>query len=69
MITKRCYKRRELLYVKTRQGQWIHASASGYLLKLTATWRQDYNDFRPHSSLGDLTPGEFRLAHLEGGNL
>ncbi|WP_150587396.1 IS3 family transposase [Pandoraea eparura] len=32
-------------------------------------WRQDYNDFRPHSSLGDLTPGEFRLAHLEAGNL
>lgn len=22
-------------------------------------WRQDYNHFRPHSSLGDLTPNEF----------
>ena len=22
-------------------------------------WRQNYNDFRPHSSLGDLTPCEF----------
>ncbi|MGH8436727.1 MAG: IS3 family transposase, partial [Pseudomonas sp.] len=22
-------------------------------------WRQDYNDFRPHSSLGNLTPSEF----------
>jgi putative transposase len=22
-------------------------------------WRQDYNDFRPHSSLEDLTPNEF----------
>ncbi len=32
-------------------------------------WRQDYNEFRPHSSLGDLTPCEFRLAHLEAGNL
>ncbi|MGN3961850.1 IS3 family transposase [Burkholderia gladioli] len=32
-------------------------------------WRQDYNDFRPHSSLGDLTPREFRLAHLDAGNL
>ncbi|QNM97637.1 IS3 family transposase [Chitinimonas koreensis] len=31
-------------------------------------WRQDYNEFRPHSSLGDLTPSEFRLAHLEAGN-
>ncbi|BBH14694.1 hypothetical protein CH06BL_39470 [Chromobacterium haemolyticum] len=27
-------------------------------------WRQDYNEFRPHSSLGDQTPSEFRLAHL-----
>ncbi len=32
-------------------------------------WRQDYNEFRPHSSLGDRTPCEFRLAHLEAGNL
>ncbi|WP_414441765.1 IS3 family transposase [Burkholderia sp. 22PA0106] len=32
-------------------------------------WRQDYNEFRPHSSLGDLTPCEFRLARLEAGNL
>jgi putative transposase len=22
-------------------------------------WRRDYNDFRPHSSLGDLTPQQF----------
>lgn len=22
-------------------------------------WRQEYNSFRPHSSLGDLTPAEF----------
>lgn len=32
-------------------------------------WRRDYNEFRTHSSLGDLTPYEFRLAHLEAGNL
>ena len=32
-------------------------------------WKRDYNEFRPHSSLGDLTPCEFRLAHLEAGNL
>lgn len=31
-------------------------------------WRVDYNEYRPHSSLGDLTPSEFRLAHLEAGN-
>ena len=22
-------------------------------------WRRDYNEFRPHSSLGDLTPRQF----------
>ncbi len=32
-------------------------------------WRQDYNEFRRYSSLGDRTPSEFRLAHLEAGNL
>lgn len=32
-------------------------------------WRVDYNEFRPHSSLGDRTPSEFRLAHLNAGNL
>jgi putative transposase len=25
----------------------------------TAAWREDYNDHRPHSSLGCMTPGEF----------
>jgi len=24
-------------------------------------WRKDYNETRPHSSLGDLTPTEFAL--------
>ena len=24
-----------------------------------AQWCQEYNEFRPHSSLGDLTPSEF----------
>lgn len=28
-------------------------------------WRQEYNRIRPHSSLGDLTPGEFRDQHQE----
>ena len=31
-------------------------------------WRIDYNRFRPHSSLGDITPEEFRDQHVAGGN-
>jgi putative transposase len=29
------------------------------------TWRRHYNDVRPHSSLGYLTPGEFRRKYTE----
>lgn len=29
------------------------------------TWRADYNDVRPHSSLEDRTPSEFAAAHRE----
>ena len=28
-------------------------------------WRVDYNEFRPHQSLGDRTPTEFVVEHLE----
>jgi putative transposase len=31
-------------------------------------WRMDYNGYRPHSSLGKLTPAEFRDWHLEAEN-
>ena len=30
-------------------------------------WRIDYNRYRPHSSLGDITQEEFRDQHLEAG--
>jgi putative transposase len=29
------------------------------------TWRRDYNEERPHGSLGDLTPNEF-VTHRQG---
>lgn len=32
-------------------------------------WRVDYNEFRPHQSLGDRTPIEFVTEHLEAGIL
>lgn len=25
------------------------------------TWRKDYNEFRPHSALSNMTPNEFAL--------
>jgi len=28
-------------------------------------WRKEYNEFRPHSSLGDMTPNDYSLAHSE----
>jgi len=27
------------------------------------SWRQEYNEYRPHSSLGDITPTEFLTKH------
>jgi len=32
-------------------------------------WRHDYNTFRPHSSLGNLTPEEYRDRSFEAENL
>ena len=32
-------------------------------------WRQEYNHFRPHSSLNNLTPAEFYLSHQTGPDL
>jgi putative transposase len=37
--------------------------------RLIEAWRVEYNTFRPHSSLGDLTPEEFAARHEEDGRL
>jgi len=29
-------------------------------------WREEYNTFRPHSSLGDMSPSEFAARQKEG---
>jgi putative transposase len=34
----------------------------GHARQVIEEWRVDYNMVRPHSSLGDMTPDEFRLA-------
>ena len=43
----------------------------GHARDLIESFRQDYNELRPHSSLGDLTPGEYaaRRADPHGGPL
>ncbi len=33
--------------------------------KTVEDWRMDYNQNRPHSSLGNLTPEEFRLDYIK----
>jgi putative transposase len=35
---------------------------------IVETWRQHYNAVRPHSSLGYLTPNEFRAKHVADNN-
>jgi len=32
-------------------------------------WRHEYNHFRPHSSLNNLTPAEFVRSHQKGPDL
>jgi len=34
--------------------------------RLTAAWREDHNDVRPHSSLGYVTPAEFAARSAAG---
>ncbi|TFG74701.1 MAG: hypothetical protein E4H21_10370, partial [Thermodesulfobacteriales bacterium] len=29
------------------------------------TWRRDYNEFRPHSALENMTPEEYVKMHLK----
>jgi putative transposase len=29
------------------------------------TWRRDYNEFRPHSALDNMTPEEYAKKHLK----
>jgi len=38
--------------------------------ELRANWIREYNEERPHDSLGDLTPWEYRVKHegLENSN-
>ena len=35
-----------------------------HVREIVEAWRIDYNQTRPHSSLGDLTPAEFKMQEL-----
>jgi len=41
----------------------------GYAREKIESWREEYNTFRPHSSLDNLTPIEYRNLHREAGDL
>lgn len=49
--------RRELL-----NASWFRSLADAR--ERTEIWRKEYNEDRPHSSLGDLTPQEFIKAQI-----
>ena len=40
----------------------IHRNAAKEKIE---TWRRDYNEFRPHSALDNMTPEEYAKKHLK----
>jgi putative transposase len=46
--------------------EWFRTRAEA--AAIIETWRQHYNAVRPHSSLGYLTPIEFRAKHMTNNN-
>jgi len=42
-------------------AEWFRSRAEAR--PLIEAWRRHYNDVRPHSALGNMTPPEFRLHH------
>jgi putative transposase len=45
-------------------NRYVFSSLSEVRAK-TENWMNEYNEERPHDSLGDLTPREYRLAHQQ----
>jgi len=43
-----------------RAGTLVWRFDSCEAIAIIETWRHHYNEVRPHSSLGDLTPHEFK---------
>jgi transposase InsO family protein len=63
------YEGRDLVVMSQAAGAWKDLLSSFLTLdwflsiedakEKIEKWRRDYNEFRPHSSLGDLTPRQF----------
>ena len=52
--------------LKRDEGLNVHQSTSmGHARAMIKAWRIDYNQERPHGSLGDLTPAEYAATDQE----
>jgi transposase InsO family protein len=60
-----------LVYTSTPWFNFFDCKNSGWFLSLDdarekiETWRRDYNEFRPHSALDNMTPEEYVKKHLK----